>query len=163
MADITIYTSLITAVAGVGGATLSQYIGVIREGRQAKRDRQERSEALLREACENLMQTVGELQIQVANNGSFRGDRVAMTVRLEKVREQAGATRLYAVKIGLQAPGQLAEPAEHLAVAAENYAVAAADNTDLDHGWMEIVPDPAVLNVCADAFRKAALAYYARR
>lgn len=159
MANITIYASLITAVAGVGGATLSQYIGVIREGRQAKRDRQERNETTLREACENLLCTVGELQTQVANNGSFRGDRAAMTTRLEKVREYAAAARLYAVKVGLQPPGHLADPAEQLAVAAESFAVAAAGSTNLDRGWMETEPDPAALNARVNAFRQAALAY----
>jgi hypothetical protein len=57
------------------------------------------------------------------------------------------------------APGKLAGPADQLAEAAEDFARTAADNTDLDHGWMEIAPDPAILDARVIAFREAALAY----
>jgi hypothetical protein len=160
MADVvTIYTAAISAVAALGGATITQYIGVIREDKKARREKEERYETALRDACENVLRAAGNLRTQVANNRSFRGDRAEMTARLEKVREHAGATRLYAASAGLLAPRDLAEPADQLAVAAESFAAAAAANTDLDHGWMEIEPDSATFDARIAAFREAALAY----
>ena len=157
MADVTIFTAAITAVAGVGGATMSQYIAAIREGRQAKRDRQERYETARREACENLLRAAGDLRTQVANNRSFRGDRAAMTARLEKVREQAAATQLHAVSVGLLAPDRLADPADRLAAAAQKVAEAVVKDTNLDKGWVDVDPDFAALDACVDTFRMEAL------
>jgi len=159
MADVTIYTAAIAAVAGVGGATITQYIAVVREGKQAQRDRQERHETAMREACENLLRAAGDLRTQVANNRSFRGDRAAMTARLEKVREYAAATQLHAVSVGLLVPLKLAEPADRLAAAAQSLTATAASDTDLDQGWVRADPDFTTLDECAEAFRKEILQY----
>jgi hypothetical protein len=162
MTSVSIYVAAITAAAGIAGATISQYITAFREGKQAQRDRQERHETATREACEKLLRAAGDLRTQVANNRSFRGDRTAMTARLEKVREHAAATRLHAVSVGLLVPGKLAEPADHLAAVAQGLAVAAGNDTDLDHGWVEADPDFTALDGCVDAFRREALDYAKR-
>jgi len=162
MADISIYVAAISAVAGVGGATLSQYLAAFREGRQAKRDRQERQETATRKACEKLLRAASDLRTQVANNRSFRGDRVAMSARLEKVREYEAATQVNAVSVGLMAPGQLAKPADQLAGAARSLALAAAQNTNLDEGWVPVDPDFTELDTCVDAFKKQALDHASR-
>lgn len=162
MADVTIYTAAIAAVAGVGGATISQYLAAVREGKQAQRDRQERHEAAMREACENLLRAAGDLRTQVANNRSVRGDRAAMTARLEKVREYAAATQLHAVSVGLLVPAKLAEPANQLAAAAQTLTATTVKDTDLDQGWVKTDPDFTALDACAEAFRKEAVEYASR-
>ncbi len=159
MTSVSIYVAAITAAAGIAGATISQYITAFREGKQAQRDRQERHETATREACENLLRAAGDLRTQVANNRSFRGDRAAMTARLEKVREHAAATQLHAVSVGLLVPAMLAEPADRLATAAQSLAVAAVKDTDLDQGWVKADPDFSPLDECAAAFRKEVLQY----
>lgn len=157
MTDVSIYVAVITAAAGVAGATISQGTTAIRESRQAKRDRQERHETATREACEKLLRATGELRNQVANNRSFRGDRAAMSARLEQVRVFAADTQLHAVSVGLLAPGDLAEPAGSLAVAAQSLAATATHDTDLDQGWVSVDPDFTTLDTRVDAFRRAAL------
>lgn len=159
MTDVSIYVALISASAGVLGATISQLTGALRESSQAKRDRQERSASAIRKACEKLLRAAGDLRTQVANNRSFRGDRAAMTARLEDVRKYAAATALYAVRVGMLVPGQLADQADRLAEAASSVAVAAVNNTDLDQGWVPVDPDFSRLDSCVDAFRREALTY----
>jgi hypothetical protein len=51
MADVSIYVALISAAAGVGGATIAQLTTALRESREAKRDRQERQAEATRQAC----------------------------------------------------------------------------------------------------------------
>lgn len=161
MAGVSIYVAAITAAAGVAGATIAQVTTALREGRQAKRDRRERHQTATREACENLLRAAGELRTQVANNRSFRGDRTAMGARLEAVRRYAAATQLHAVSVGLLVPAKLAGPAGDVATAARDLAVAAANDTDLDQGWVNADPDFVPLDTSVEAFRTAALSYAA--
>ncbi len=159
MADVSIYVALISASAGILGATISQLTGALRESSQAKRDRQERSATATCKVCEELLLAAGDLRTQVANNRIFRGDRAAMTARLEDVRKHAAATQLHAVRVGMLVPGQLAEPADRLAAAASSLAAAAVNDTDLDQGWVSVDPDFTRLDACVDTFRREALAY----
>jgi len=153
---VTIYTTAISAAAGISGAAISQYIGVIREGKQAKRDRAERHEAAKRDACEKLLRAAIDLRTQVANNRSFRGDRSAMTDRLEKVREHAAAAQVHAASVALLAPESVAEQADRLAGAAGELADWTAVNTNLDQGALNAEPDFTVLNDRLAAFRTSA-------
>ena len=65
MADVPIYVAVITAAAGLIGALFPQASLVIREVRQAEKDRRERFATATREACVNLLQTSGELRTRV--------------------------------------------------------------------------------------------------
>ena len=166
MTSVSIYVAVITAAAAIAGAAISQVTIALKEGRQAKRDRHERRETATREACEELLRAAGDLRTQLANNRSFRGDRAAMSARLEEVRRYAAATQLHAVSVGLLVPDKLAEPADRLAVAARSLALVAANDTDLDQGWVKVDPDFTMLDACVDAFRSDALDYakrYVRR
>lgn len=61
----------------------------------------------------DLCHVPGELRIQVENAHSYRGGAAGMRPRLEDIRGQAAATRLYAATVGLLLPDRLAEPAEN--------------------------------------------------
>ncbi len=159
MSNVSIYVAVITAAAGVLGATISQLASALRESGQAKRDRQERYATAVREACENLLRAAGDLRTQVENNRSFRGDRTAMAARLEEVRNHAAATQLHEVSVGTLVP-KLAESAGRVAAAARSVAMAAADHTDLERGWVAIDPDFTTLDASVDTFRREVLAYF---
>jgi hypothetical protein len=157
MADvITIYTAAISAVAALGGATITQYIGVIREGRQAKRDRGERYAEAERQACLNLLQAAGDLRNQVANNTSYRGPE--MQARLEELRAFAEAAQLHAASVALLMPEKVARKADELAGAASTLADWAVKNTNLElRGMNDERPDFSNLNACITAFRAEAV------
>jgi hypothetical protein len=151
MADVSIYVALISAAAGVGGATIAQLTTALRDSREAKRDRQERQAEATREACIKLLRAVGDLRTQVANNHSYHG--VEMGARLERVREFAAAAQLHAVRVSLLVPEHLAELADLLAAAASDLAEWTAQSTNLDEGSMIRTTDFRELDDRIRAFR----------
>jgi hypothetical protein len=162
MANVPIYVALITAGTGIIAAAVPQAGIIFWNVRQDMQDRRDRQAAAARRACVRLLRAAGDLRTQVANNGSFQGDREIMAGRLEEVRKHAAAARLSAVEVGMLIPGSLAHSAERLAEAAAVFAHAAEQNTDLDLGRMVADPDYRELDACADAFRGQALAKAAR-
>jgi hypothetical protein len=134
MSDVSIYVALISGLAGVAGATVSQVTTAFREGRQAKRDRQEKHEEAKRRACEELLRAVGNLRTQVANNYTYHGEE--MGTRLERVRNYAAAAQLHAVGVSLLAAESLAMLADVMAKAANSLAEWAVENTNLEQGSM---------------------------
>jgi enamine deaminase RidA (YjgF/YER057c/UK114 family) len=157
MADVSIYVALISASAGVVGAAVSPFGLAFKEGRQAKRDRAERHATAVRQVCVDLLSAAGSLRTQVTNNRSFIGDRNAMGLRLEAVREYASATAVHAASVSLLAR-DLAEPADRVAAAAKTYADAAAESTDLVKGWMAVEPNHDELDDAIKQFRQRAIA-----
>jgi hypothetical protein len=157
MADVvTIYTAAISAAAGLGGATITQYIGVIREGRQVKRDRSERYVEATRQACLSLLQAAGDLRNQVANSTSYRGPD--MRARLEEMRTFAEAAQLHAASVALLMPEEVARKADELAGAASTLAEWAVKNTNLElRGMNDERPDFSQLSMCITAFRAEAV------
>jgi hypothetical protein len=151
MADVSIYVAVISAVAGIGGATISQITVAFREGLQAKRDRQERHAEATRQACVDLLGAAGNLRAQVANNYSYHGDE--MGARLEQVRKYAADTQLHAVSVSLLVPESLAESANLLATAAGSLADWTVGNTTLEQGSMIREPNFRQLDDCVKAFR----------
>jgi hypothetical protein len=158
MSDVSVYVALISAGAGVAGATISQLTSAIRDGRQAKRDRQERYENAAQQACVKLLKAAGRLQTQVANNHEYRGDE--MIDRLAQVRRYADATQEHAATVALLVPDTLADPAEKVAAAAIRLAAVAAANTNLQPNIMNmpVLPDFGELNDSIEAFRGIAIA-----
>jgi hypothetical protein len=156
MADVPIYVAIITALAGLAGATIPQFTILRRDARNAERERQERKDEARRQACLDLLRVAGELRTQVANNFEYHGTEMAE--RLGKVRQAASEARLHAVEVSLRAPDRLAEPAEEVAAAAENLAVAAAENTDVNAGVMRNLPGFSALDVSIEDFRREVIA-----
>lgn len=156
MADIPIYVAVITAAAGIIGAAIPQISFIVRDVRQAERDRLERHAAATRHACLELLRAVGELRAQVADNHEYHGEK--MGARLAKVRKRAAAAEMHAVSVGLLVPATLAGPAERLAAAASRLAAVAAENTDLALGVMARAPNFTDLDACLATFRQIAVA-----
>ena len=159
MTDVSLYVAAITAAAGIIGALIPQLALVLREVRQAERDRRERATAEARDACVDLMRAAGELRILAENISSYRGDANGMRARVEEVRGRADAAGLYAARVSLLVPGQLAEPAGKVAAAARGLASEVVQNTDLNRGVMvgNVNADP--LDTCIADFRKEAVKY----
>jgi hypothetical protein len=159
MADVPIYVAAITAAAGLIGALIPQAALVIREVRQAEKDRRERFATATRDACVNLLQTSGELRTRVENIHSYRGDASGMRTRVEDVLSQAEATRLHAASVSLLVPGRLAEPANKVAAAARALAEEVVRNTNLDRGVSIDTSDTRALDTSITDFRDEAVKY----
>lgn len=157
MADVPIYVAVITAGAGIVGALIPQAASVIRDVRQAERDRRERSAAATLDACVALLRAAGELRTLTESINGYRGDANGMRARVEDVRSRAEATRLNAANVSLQVPDRLAEPADQLAASASDLADEVARNTDLNQGVLVGDVDVAKLIGCILAFREEAV------
>jgi len=159
MADVPIYVAIITAAAGIIGAAIPQAAVVIRDVRQAERDRRERSGAATRQACVALLRAAGEVRTLTESIRGYRGAAPGMRERVEEVRRSAEATRVHAAEVGMQAPGILAEPADQVASAASDLADDVLRNTDLNQGVLIGNPDVTKLVERIAAFRDAAVRY----
>jgi hypothetical protein len=160
MTDVPIYVAVITAGAGIIGALVPQATTLIRDVRQAERDRRERYTTAGRAACVELLRAAGELRVLTETLGSYRGDANGMRARVAEVLGKAEATRLYAASVSLQAPGKLAAPAKQVAEAATNLANEVVRGTNLDHGVLVDNPDMSKLAGCIDGFRNEAVDYF---
>lgn len=161
MADVPAYVAIITAGAGIIGAAIPQVTTVIRDGRQAERDRRERSASATRDACVALLRASGEVRTLAESIPSYRGEANGMRKRVEEVRGRAEATRVHAAEVSMLAPAKLAEPADQLAGAASDLADDVVRNTDLHQGVPIGNPDVTKLVDCIAAFRAAAVDYSA--
>ena len=159
MADVPIYVAAITAAAGIIGAVIPQTVIVVREVRQAERDRRERAVTAARDACVDLIRAAGELGTLADNIGSYRGDANGMRARVEEVRNHAEAARLHAARVSFLAPGQLSGPADNVGVATKNLAAEVVKNTDLGQGVPVDRVDSGPLDRCVTDFRSAAVKY----
>jgi hypothetical protein len=161
MADVPAYVAIITAGAGIIGAAIPQVTTVLRDARQAERDRRERSAAMAREACVALLRASGEVRTRTESIRSYRGPADGMRERVEEVRSRAEATRVHAAEVSMLVPARLAEPADQVASAASALADDVVRNTDLDQGVLIGDPDVSKLAECIAAFRSAAVKYAA--
>jgi hypothetical protein len=158
MADVPVYVAVITASSALLGAAISPVSTALQNARQAKRDRAERHETALRDACVDLLRAAGGLRDQVANNHDYQGGG-EISDRLDRVRKYATDARVHAVRIALLEPHSLAEPAKRLAQAAGQLAVAAAASTDMTIRMSNLLPDFGELDTCMNAFSERAVGY----
>ena len=159
MAEVSIYVTLITAGAGIAGATISQVSTAFREGRQAKRDRHERYVTASQDACFELLRAAGALRTDVENLNSYRGNADGLRERLEVIRGHSAEAQLHAAGVGMKAPDRLTEPAERVAAAASSLMKAVLESTDLDNGVMVDFPGTGALNTELVAFREQTARY----
>ena len=155
MPDVSLYVAVVTAAAGVGGAAIPAIAVIIRDVRQAERDRRERTAEAKRQACLGLLSAAGELRVLVAN--SILCTKEQLGTQLVAIREAEAAVRLHAAGVALLAPQTLAEPADHLARTASLLTAAAAIDTD-SRTRMVREPDLTGLDESVTAFRRAAVA-----
>ena len=151
MPDVSLYVAAITAAAGIGGAAIPAIAVLIRDVRQAERDRNERQAEARRQACLDLLRAAGELRTRVANASDYHGTE--MGARLAAIRESEAAVQLHAVRVAVLTPGQLTKPAAQLAEAASRLIAATEHDTDVDHGVMPGTPDFTELDERITAFR----------
>jgi hypothetical protein len=165
MADVPAYVAItiagITAVAGIIGAAIPQVTTVIRDVRQAERDRRERSASATRAACVALLRASGEVRTLTEGIRGYRGDANGMRERVEEVRRRAEATRVHAAEVSMLVPARLAEPADQVASAASALADDVVRNTDLNQGVPIGDPDISKLVDSIAAFKSAAVEYAA--
>jgi hypothetical protein len=159
MTDVPIYVAVITAAAGLIGALIPQAALVIREVRQADKDRRERFATATREACVDLLRTAGELRTLVENIRSYRGDASGMRARVAEVQSRAEATRLHAASVSLLVPARLATPANTVAAVARALAEDVVQNTNLDRGVSIGFADTQALDTSITEFRDEAVKY----
>ena|ERR1700759_3851410 len=154
MADVTIAVALISALAGVVGAGIPQTAIVIRDVRQAARERQAQHDLAVHQACIGLLRAVADLATLVANVQAHRADSATLANWLETVDTQAAEGTLQATELGLLVTDERATAADGLAAAATKVAADAADKTSLD---LRDVTSPIDLNDLNDrvtAFRE---------
>src|ERR1700743_1471422 len=104
MADVPAYVAIITAGAGIIGAAIPQVTTVLRDARQAERDRRERSAAMAREACVALLRASGEVRTGTEGIRSYRAPADGMRERVEELRSRAEATRVHAAEVSMLVP-----------------------------------------------------------
>lgn len=160
MADVPIYVAAITAGAGIIGALIPQAVTIMREVRQAERDRRERTLAATREACIALLRTAGELRVLAEGIRSYRGDENGVRARVEEARSLAEATQLNAANVRMhQVPDKMAELADQVASVASDLVDDVLRNTDLNQGVPIGDPDVTRLVERIAAFRHEAVGH----
>jgi hypothetical protein len=153
MSDVSIYVAVISACAGIAGAAVPQIASVVKDGRQAERDRKERRTDALRQDCAAILGAAGELRTLVANAARYQGDE--MEDLLAKIRSSAEAVQLQTDK-ALLAPETLGGHAQQLAEAAARLAEEAVAHTDIRVKAMPSPPTFTEFDQCTKAFRKQA-------
>ncbi len=71
MTDVALSVAVVTAATGIVAASLPQAAGIISEGLRNRRDRRERDARDMREACLDLLSSVGDLRVRLG--GAARG------------------------------------------------------------------------------------------
>jgi hypothetical protein len=160
MADVSIWVPVIAAGAGIIGATISQVTAVVRDARQDKRDRRERSGTMTRDACVALLRAAGEVRTLTESICSYRGNATGMMERVEQARSNSEATRVHAAEVGMQVTA-LAGAADQLASAANDLVDDIVRNMDPNQGLLIDKPDAAKLVKCIAAFRDEAVRWAA--
>lgn len=156
MADVPVFVAAITAGAALLGAAITPVSTAIQNSRQVKRDREERHDTALHEACVALLRTIGELRDQVENNYEYPGGD-EMGARLAQMRQFVTAAKVHAVSIALLEPRALAKLADQLAKAAERLGVTAAASTDPRVRASNRRPEFGELDACTEAFCEGAV------
>jgi hypothetical protein len=155
MTDVPLSVAAVTAAAGVGGAAIPSIATIIRDVRQAGRDRRDRQAELKRQACLDLLRSASELRARVANTADYHGAEIG--ARMAQIRESEAAIHLYAAGVALLAPSTLAEPAAHVAGAASRLVESAEAQVNTTAMQMVSRPDSADLDSSVTAFQHSAI------
>lgn len=157
MADVPVYVAVITGAAGIIGAAIPQASIVLRDVRQAQRERRERSVAAGQGACIDLLRAASSLATQIENLRDYRGAPQELRLRLEEVRKSLDETQLYAASVGMLAPGQLIKRTSQLASEATSLVKAVEANFDVDNDVVVGPIDVGPLETLIAAFREEAV------
>jgi ParB-like chromosome segregation protein Spo0J len=155
MTDVPLYVAAITAAAGIGGAALPSLVTIIRDVKQAGRDRRDRQAETKRQACLDLLRAASELRARVANTADYHGDEIG--ARLAQIRESEAAIHLSAAGVALLTPEELADPAARVARAASRLVMSAEEMVDVAAKQMVARPDFEEFDKSVTAFRDKAV------
>ena len=156
MTYVPAYVTVVTAAAALVGALASPLVIAFREGRQAKRERLDRSATERRRACLDLLDAAQRLRTQVAGNVDYHGEETR--ARLEAARELAALVQLNAVAVALLLPDKVSVAGQDLAAAAAELMAAVEDNTSLEQQAMIRPPDFGPIKTKIEELRKSVLA-----
>ena len=135
MPEVSIYVALITGVV----ALAPQAAIWAQNERQARRDRYDRKNGELRQACLDLFSAAAGLRVQVENNHHYHGTE--MGPRMELVRQRAADASDHATNIALMTSADLGNSALRLANAVTAVAASATARVDVDRGRSVLLPD----------------------
>jgi hypothetical protein len=157
MSQISLYVAITTGAAAVLGAAISPVTTAYQNARQAVRDRAERRDIAIRQACVDLLRSARDLRVQVANTAAYHGTEIG--ARLEQVRQLDADAALHADEVALLVPAGIAESAAKLARAAGQLAAAAQANvrTELSASIRE--PSFTELDDCITDFSARVVTY----
>ncbi len=155
MTDVSLYVAAITAAAGIGGAAIPAIAVLIRDVKQADRDRRDRQAETKRQACLDLLRAASELRARVANTADYHGDEIG--ARLAQIRESEAAIHLSAAGVALLTPKNLAEPAARVASAASRLVMSAEEKVDKDAKQLVTRPKFEEFDKSVTAFQDTAV------
>jgi hypothetical protein len=166
-----VVSSVGTLVGAFGGIALTSGFNARQDGRRfreeesrAAREREDREAEARRAACVDLLGAAAQLRMQLRTLGSRHW--ADMNVKLAAAQEQATSIGLYASRVALLVPGDVAEAATALSVTAGEMAAQVAKDTRLTvpgtpadvflGGQLKAPPDLADLDARITTFRLAA-------
>jgi len=157
MPQVSLYVAITTAVAAVLGASISPVSTAYQNARQAVRDRAERRDTAIRQACVDLLRSARDLRVQVANTAAYHGTE--MGARLERVRQLEADAASHADEVALLVPADIAESATKLARATAQLAASAQANVRNELSASIREPNFNELNDCITDFSARVVTY----
>lgn len=155
MPEVSIFVAVVTGGAAVLGAAVSPLSVAYQNSRQSARERRERRETEIRQACAGLLKAARDLRVQVANNHAYQGSELPS--RLERVRELATEAASHTdTLLLLLMPVGVVDSAERLTAAASKQADTAEANIDASVRLSIRSPDFAELDECIKDFSTTA-------
>jgi hypothetical protein len=150
MPQVSLYVAVITAAAAVLGAAISPLSTAYQNSRQAVRDRAERHDTAIRQACVGLLRSARDMRVQVANIAAYHGDE--MGSRLERMRELDAEAASHADEVQLLVPPGIAVSAATLAGAVSRLATSTQANVRRQLGASIRDPDFGEIDGCIQDF-----------
>ena len=157
MPDVSLYVAVIAGGAAVLGAAVSPVSTAYQNARQAVRDRAERREAAIRQACMDLLGSARNLRVQVADTAAYHGSE--MGSRLERMRQLDADVASHADTVAMLVAVNLAESAARLACAVGALSASAEANIESELGASIRDPDFTELNACIADFSTRAVRF----
>ncbi|MGD0699464.1 MAG: hypothetical protein ABSA02_06235 [Trebonia sp.] len=157
MPEVSLYVAAITAAAAVLGAAVSPVSAAYQNSRQAVRNRAERRDAAVRQACVGLLRAARDLRVQAANTAAYHGPE--MGSRLERIRQLGADAALHADEVALLVPVGIADSAALLAAAASRLATSTQANVKSALAASIRDPDFTELDRCIAGFSARVVDY----
>jgi hypothetical protein len=157
MPQVSLYVAAITAAAAVLGAAVSPVSTAYQNARQAVRDRAERRDSAVRQACVDLLRSARDVRVQVANTAAYHG--AEMGSRLERIRQLEADAAVHADEVALLIPVSVANSAAMLTGAVSRLTASTEANVKHELGASIRQPDFTELDGCIADFSTRVVNY----